>query len=384
MIVAALLTCLIRNEIVVVKTSDELIAAGRIAKPGTRILLSPGEYRGGVGLQDLHGKAGQPIIISAENPKKRPVFVGGGSGLQLSQVSYVEVRDLVFRGASGNGLNIDDGGSMTKPSHHILISGIEVQETPTGNNDGIKLSGLDEFRVENCKLQKWGGSGVDMVGWHKGVILGKEFRDGGSNGVQIKGGSSEIIVEGNRFSRAGQRGVNIGGSTGQAFFRPSLATMGAEKYEARQITVQGNTFLEGGAPVAFVGVDGALVRFNTFYKPERWVIRILQETRLVGFVPSRRGVFEDNLVVFRGDNWASGGVNIGDMTAPETFRFARNFWYCLDRPAGSRPSLPTAEVGGVYGVDPGLSVTLDGEMRYKDGGTAGKVGAHAWKKRMQL
>jgi len=174
--------------------------------------------------------------------------------------------------------------------------------------------------------------------------------------------------------------VNIGGSTGEAFFRPSLAAMGAEKYEAKNVTVQGNSFFQGGAPIAFVGVDGARVRFNTFYQPERWVIRILQETRIAGFVPSRGGVFEDNLVVFRGDDWSSGGVNIGDGTLPESFKFSRNFWYCLDRPEASRPILPVVEAGGVYGVDPLVLVSADGRIGVKSGSPAGKVGAHAWKK----
>ena len=58
-------------------------------------------------------------------------------------------------------------------------------------------------------------------------------------------------------------------------------------------------------------------------------------------------------------------VNVGPHTAPETFQLADNFWYCEDRPAASRPSLPAAETGGVYGVDPQLSdparhqVTID-------------------------
>ena len=29
--------------------------------------------------------------------------------------------------------------------------------------------------------------------------------------------------------------------------------------------------------MAFVGVDGSVVRYNTIYRPEKWVVRILQE-----------------------------------------------------------------------------------------------------------
>jgi len=122
--------------------------------------------------------------------------------------------------------------------------------------------------------------------------------------------------------------------------------------EAWGITVEGNLFIGSTAPIAFVGVDGAVVRFNTLYRPRRWALRILQETRSEGFVPSRNGVFASNLIVFRSDEWVSGGVNIGPATAPETFRFERNAGYCLDRPEASPLLLSTPEVEGVYGVAP--------------------------------
>ena len=55
-------------------------------------------------------------------------------------------------------------------------------------------------------------------------------------------------------------------------------------------------------------------------------------------------MFENNVVVFRSDQWGDGGVNIGPGTAAGTFRFARNLWYCEDRPGSSAPKLPVAEV----------------------------------------
>jgi hypothetical protein len=53
--------------------------------------------------------------------------------------------------------------------------------------------------------------------------------------------------------------------------------------------------------------------------------------------------------VFDSARWSEGGVNIGAGTAPETFKFARNWWYCTDRPERSRPRLPTPEIDGTYG-----------------------------------
>jgi len=253
---------------------------------------------------------------------------------------------------------------------------------PQGNHDAIKLSGVVDFRVEGCVIERWGtggGSGIDMVGCHRGVIESNFFRHTdtvGSTGVQAKGGTSQVIIRRNRFENAGGRAVNIGGSTGLEFFRPPL-NPGEAHAEAKDIVVEGNTFIGGGAPVAFVGVDGAIVRFNTIYHPKRWALRILQETRAPGFVPSRNGAFTDNLVAFHSRDWAEGGVNIGAGTASDTFTFARNWWYCLDEPARSRPRLPGAEADGVYGESPLFRDAAESDVRLRPGSPARRVGAEA-------
>jgi hypothetical protein len=129
--------------------------------------------------------------------------------------------------------------------------------------------------------------------------------------------------------------------------------------------------------VAFVGVDGAVVRYNTFYRPGRYAIRILQEKTDAGFVPSRHGVFERNVVVFRSDEWVTGGVNVGPNTAPQTFKFAGNLWYCEDRPGRSEPKLPTAETDGVVGKDPGFVDPAKGNFGVGADSPARDRGAHA-------
>ncbi len=97
-------------------------------------------------------------------------------------------------------------------------------------------------------------------------------------------------------------------------------------------------FVGGSAAVSFVNIGGAIFRHNTIVRPRNWVLRILQETREPGFVPSRNGVFERNLIVFRSD--LRDMVNVGPATAAETFRFMENWWCCEDRPERSQPRLP--------------------------------------------
>lgn len=358
--------------IVTVKTRDELIRALHDAKPGTKVLIAPGGYEGGLTFANLHGEKDKPIVLAAADPKDPPVISGGASGLHLIDPHYVELHDLVVVKARADGLNIDDGGSYDTPAHHVVLRGLAVRDIGSnGNHDGIKLSGVDDFVVENCTVERWGkaGSGIDMVGCHNGVVSGGTFRAGDKalgNAVQTKGGSRGIAVSGCRFESAGGRAVNIGGSTGLAYFRPK-----PQGYEAKDITVSDCTFIGSMAPIAFAGVDGAHVHHNTIYRPTRWVMRILQENQDAEFVPCRNGRFANNIVVFRSDELAY-PVNIGDKTSPESFEFAENFWHCLDRPEKTRRTvqLPTAEKDGTYGEDPMFQNADEGDLRLAAGSPA--------------
>ncbi len=355
------------------------------AKGGTRILLAPGEYAGGFYFSGLCGEKGKPIVIGAQDPNDPPLIKGGSTALHFSDPLHVELENLVVSGSRQNGINIDDGGSYGTPARWVVLRKVQIKDIgPRGNRDGLKLSGVDDFRVQECRFERWGigGSGIDMVGCHRGVIEGCQFLhtdDALSTGVQTKGGSSEILVRRNRFENAGGRAVNIGGSTGFQYFRPPLergAKTGATACEAKDIRVEGNTFLGGGAAVAFVGVDGADVRFNTIYRPKRWVLRILQETRDPDFIPSRSGKFTDNLIAFSRDELRQ-VVNIGPGTAPETFQFARNFWFCIGDAERSRPRLPAKENDGIYGKDPLFQDPGRGDLLLRPGSSARKMGAEA-------
>ncbi|MFO7775497.1 MAG: right-handed parallel beta-helix repeat-containing protein [Candidatus Hydrogenedentota bacterium] len=347
-----------------ITVSDEAALAEAIttAEPGDRIQIAPGEYDGGMHFRDITGEPDHPIVIAGADPDEPPVFGGGGNGMQLSNIAHVTLQDIHFIGPSGNGLNIDDGGTFDTPSHHVTLRRLTIREVgPEGNRDGIKLSGVQDFRVEDCVIEDWGdaGQGVDMVGCHRGVITGCQIRHNPAAptaGIQAKGGSRDIVIR-DSYIEGSARGVNIGGSTGLQFFRPE-----PPGYEAKAITVEGNVFTRNQTPVAYVGVDGAAVRYNTIHRPGRWALRILQETTDDGFVPSRNGEFTDNIIVFHSEDWASGGVNIGPHTAPATFTFARNAWYCMDNPEASAPNLPTPETDALIGVAPLLTDPANGDF----------------------
>jgi hypothetical protein len=340
--------------------------------PGEQILVLPGTYQGDLSSTTLQGTAAQPIVIRAADPTQIPIIQGGTDGIYLSSPRYVTLQNLIFSGASSTGINMDDGGNYGS-AHDVVLNNVSFLNT--GYNC-VKMSGIDNFQLLDVTVQGWASGsacGMDLVGCHNGVIANCTLsnNDATGYGLQMKGGSANIVVKDSQFEHAGLRAIQIGGSTDALYFRPAF-----QGYEAKNITVEGNVIIGSIAAVAFSSVDGATVEYNTIYRPQVWVMRILCEDSSDGYIPCRDGVFTNNIVVFRSDEVAT-TVNIGIATAPQTFQFANNWWYCLNNPALSTPTLPTPEVGGVYGVDPQLVNPDNGNLQLQPSSPAKKYGAYA-------
>ena len=331
---------------VTVHNAQDLRGAVRDLKPGTTLKIAPGDYPGGHQVTGL-----DQLTIEALDAQRPPHFIGGTTGWQFSRCQRLTLRHLRISGQSGNGLNLDDGGELSHPVEGITVEHIEISDIgPTGNHDGIKCSGLDKLTIRGCTISGWGGQGIDFVGCHRSLITGCRFvgKEGftATAGIQLKGGTSDVTVEKCHFTNAGERPLNVGGSTGMAYFRPQGAA-----YEARAITVRDNVIEGSSCAAAFVGVDGGEFSGNIILFPQKWIFRILQETKGASFVPSRNVLLRGNRIVFRRAQ-VQNEINIGPDTSPETFRFEQNRWYAEDRPSASRPMLPVEEKEGVYGIDP--------------------------------
>jgi len=362
-----------------VQSSSQLQAAIQNLTPGTSILLAPGTYEGNIYVQRAAGAEQAPIVIAGTDPNSPPVFSGGRQAIHLSDCSHLILKNLKVVGFPSNGINIDDGGSFETPAHHITLENVTILQTgPEGNHDALKMSGVDHFTVRRCHFEGWGGSGIDMVGCHHGVIEDCTFvgREGfsQSNAVQLKGGTEDVLVQTNFFKNAGQRAVNLGGSTGLQFFRPKVGD-----YEAKNITIAGNRFVGGQTPIAWVTAHGGHVHHNTIVRPENWILRILQETKDSRFRPCHDGLFENNLIIY--DSRIRDFVNVGPGTAPETFAFSHNAWYDIN--GRGKPTLPTVEKDGLYQIelDADQAAMDEGIVRIKDEKGKG-VGAQGYKKVM--
>lgn len=330
-------------------------AAAMVASPGDTILIHGSTYPGGQFVTNLQGTPAAWIHVLAA-PGDTIIFQGGTEAWHLTEAAYVHISGFTFENQNANTVNIDDGGTFATPSHNLLIENCVFRDIAgTGNNDLLKMAGVDSFEVRNCTFLNGaaGGSGFDMVGCHHGKIEDNSWENMGSNCIQAKGGTQYIRIEGNTFKNGGLRTLNLGGSTGLQYFRPDTA-----HFEAADIQVYSNVIIGSWAAIAYVGSINIEVVNNTIFKPQNWVFRILQETVDPNrFVPCGNNTFQNNIIYFT--NSLRREVNIGANTDPTSFTLSNNLWFNQDDLNWSGPTtLPVPDVNLIVGSDPLFQDTL--------------------------
>lgn len=337
-----------------------LARAAQDAVPGSAIVIHAGTYAGGLFIANLRGTAAQPIWVGGAPGEAPPLFNGGSNAIQFQRPAYLVLHDLHVAGSTSNGINIDDGSEYANPlaAHHVAIERLDIRDIgSTGNQDCLKISGLNDFWIFDSEFENCGngGSGIDFVGAHRGLVYGNLLTDTGNSGVQAKGGSADIEIRANRLVNVGGRALNMGGSTGFEFFRPPLSTT-VPNAEARAIRALANLIVGSSqAPLNFVGCVDCVAAHNTLVNPGSWLVRILQETTSSGsfvFEPARDGLLQNNLFLFRRSDIGSSAVNVGGNTDPASFVWLHNLFYASDQPAQSNPNAPGNVTGSVLAQDP--------------------------------
>ena len=341
--------------------------------------MHAGSYPGGTYLADLTGTSQAPIWLGGAPGETPPVLEGGAEGLRLSGAAYVVVHDLEVRNSSANGINADDAGTAAGPSHHMVFENLNIHDVGGGgNNDCLKLSGLDTFWVLGTRFSACsaGGSAIDHVGCHDGVVAGNTFTNVG-NAVQAKGGSADISIRANTVNTTSSRAFNLGGSTGYPYFRPPLSANGANA-EALRIHLDANVILNAAEAIAFAGCVDCRAANNTIVFPTTRVFRILQETTSDGtytFTASSLGLVANNIVLFNAGQVTGAGraLNVGANTDAASYTFANNLWFAADSPATIYNLAEVTEMNRITGQDPALANVATGDATLSAGSPA--VGA---------
>ena len=313
----------------VVRDRAELDAAARRAQPGDRILIAPGEYPAAYIV--ARGLPGRPIEIAALDPSRPPVFSGT---IYAPGCAWLSFRNLAMRGAGGasfNAINADDSGGRGG------AVGLVFENVSFHVEDGnaLKLAGVDDFTIRSCRFDAWRGTAVALVGCRRGLIEDCRFetQQPADHGVQIKGGSSDVVVRGCSFSGPAARWINIGGATSRDLMRPRDAA-----YEASRVLVERNSIRGGRTAIAFDTADASTASSNTIEDPELFVFRIVHSQPFQpGFSGCRNGRIENNRVSY--DSGVIGAIfHLGFGADWRSFRLTGNIW--RDRSGKMPPRWP--------------------------------------------
>ena len=233
-------------------------ATGQATPQPTRINLAAGTYAGLGSYGNVQRTAGSPIKISgATNAGGDPLAIvdGGANGvdaagamcIRFSSVSYIIVENIRCQNAFPHGSNIDDGGNYATRTHNLVLRNWRVRNVgvysnlaAAGNSDCLKITGVDDFWIVDSELENCvRGEFIDMVGSHRGVIARNYFHDKPGNGVQTKGGSTDVLITRNTFERVELRFIQLGGSVDPEDYRPSDAPYPASRIDVIANVVRG-------------------------------------------------------------------------------------------------------------------------------------------------
>lgn len=351
----------VRAEIINVDNENRLQRALNEAQDGDEVVLAPGFYPGRFQAFGLTG-----VTIRSADPSNPAVINAPGEGIKLSSAKRIMISDLIINGGGANGINIDDGG-FREPSSDITIRNVTVQ---SGGGHGIKLTGVDNFLLDQVRVTEWGNNfaGINLLGSHDGVVQNSFLRhtqQSGGFGIKVEAGSANITIRANRFETTGERAIQFGGGVPEATFRPPPT--GDTKVTASNIVAEGNVVVGVGrvgaikSGVTFAGTDDGIFRNNVVFRPSRFLARVLKENRAPGFVDTQNALVKDNIFIWNQDDLDPPfapdrytGINEGPNTLLDTFQFEGNTWYNRTNPANSMPLPP--EDDAIYGVDPNINV----------------------------
>jgi hypothetical protein len=276
-----------------------------------RVRLAPGSYADTLGnevfVQALWRTAAAPLWLQAADG--RPGATVLGHGLNLLGVSYVAIDGVTIgpssvgawngqrhadpqplQAAAGihvAGVALDArrsavaGGALDlgvygryRASNHVLVRGVTVQnlfdplerdaETSDSQSmDGMKFNQVQDLWVLDSRVLQTTRHGIDNVGVHRAAFCRNVVsRTGGGLGFEAKGGSVDVLVDGNLFHRV--RRVELGGEETDATYY--FSSDGGWDHEARRITLRNNLIIDAReAALEFSGCQDCAAISNTIY-----------------------------------------------------------------------------------------------------------------------
>lgn len=213
------------------------------AMPGDEIALAAGTYRLSRQLWiDRKGTAEHPIIIRSKDGVHAAKIMGSPEeGINIGdEASYIILDGLEVSNMGDNVIHIQN-------AHHITLQNIKAHDAGT-DGDVIKVNQADHISIIHNDVARSGNRPscpggncwqelIDFVDVNDSLIQNNTMSDFGNLAGYVKGGSTNVTIDGNTISGqragAGDPAWGIGGWTDSELIHG--------QYEANNITFTNNT-----------------------------------------------------------------------------------------------------------------------------------------------
>jgi hypothetical protein len=245
-------------------TAWATLAHSAALQPGDEIRVAAGTYPCPL-LGPIAGTAQAPIHFVAAGAAKSAVLdCGGTSSILMTNLQYVAFDGLEIRNAASGAhcVNLFSGGApYVNLTEHVLFIDDYIHDCGLS---ALKSSQSFEVEVRSSELSDNTTAGnplIDFAGCHDMRVLGSLVHDGISEGIQMKGGAYNCLVEGNTIYNLGDSGINLGEATGLPYYLP-----GYTDWEA-QDSIAANNLLYGPMVdgILVQGCNGCTVAHNTMW-----------------------------------------------------------------------------------------------------------------------
>ena len=177
--------------------------------------------------REAQGRA-QAARIVAPREGKWAAIGGGGTENVLVQGFHVT--------GGHNGIQFSQNGY----DYHDTVNNIAIYGNVIDNpmEDGVKINGGNNVVVADNVITNCYDEGIDLLGITNGRISHNSVSkvESRTGAISVKGGSDQILIDGNMISDIMSDGVLVGGWTS-----PRMASRpGYEGFEARNVRVTGN------------------------------------------------------------------------------------------------------------------------------------------------
>lgn len=202
-------------------------AINAVLQPGDKVNIGPGTYAtcgDPAGVITARATAGAPIWLVSSGGRGAAVFdcSNQGGGIEFRRAAYAALDGVVVQNVNAHGIHIDSDPTpwpdLSQLSDHILIIRTRVDHVQWGNLKVQQSSNIDviDSDMNYANEGAHGQEIIDYVGVVGGNIIGNRlaYNSGYEYAIQIKGGSSDVLVDGN-FIHNVRQAIILGGYSGK-------------------------------------------------------------------------------------------------------------------------------------------------------------------------